>query len=319
MPRRSNEDVSHLPSLVSGLHSPSPSSFPSSTDFGYENHDMSVINSNSSFYPKASPTPSMMTSLCSESPLTLGGTASSLPSGYRRLLSDRDNLMMPSIPQATTPFYRKEGTFTPVQEYHHEYNIPVNSMQRDPPLIMTPQSQLITVRQDAAYSQEYFTPQPNSVQMSPLFGLPTFQSPLTLSQNESPMPNQEGSVNLMEPASSTIRKLIRDRKEQIASLPTQCREVPINEYKKNSVPGIDVPLPQNLRGDPHRQARVKTELCNTFMSGKICPFGTRCNYAHGEHELKYTTLFELRDAGLIDNIAGYRTHPCFSWVSTGAW
>lgn len=79
------------------------------------------------------------------------------------------------------------------------------------------------------------------------------------------------------------------------------------------------PLPQNLKGDPHRQAKVKTELCLFFSRGTACPFGPRCNYAHGEDELKYTKLVELSQAGLVEDITTYRAHPCFSWVATGAW
>ena len=79
------------------------------------------------------------------------------------------------------------------------------------------------------------------------------------------------------------------------------------------------PLPQNLKGDPHRQAKVKTELCLFFSRGKPCPFGRKCNYAHGEHELKYTTLMEMDKAGLVSDVDSYRAFPCFSWVSTGGW
>lgn len=88
------------------------------------------------------------------------------------------------------------------------------------------------------------------------------------------------------------------------------------------VPSVSSPnasLPQNLKGDPHRQAKVKTELCLNFSRGLECKFGTRCNYAHGEHELKYTKLFELKKSGLVADIDAYRAYPCFSWVSTGAW
>mmetsp|Transcript_21426 Transcript_21426/g.30013 ORF Transcript_21426/g.30013 Transcript_21426/m.30013 type:complete len:920 (+) Transcript_21426:531-3290(+) len=77
------------------------------------------------------------------------------------------------------------------------------------------------------------------------------------------------------------------------------------------------PLPQNLRGDPFRSAKVKTELCRYYNTEKGCPFGDKCNYAHGEHQLKYTKLMDLERAGLVD-IEVFRTHPCFTWVSTGA-
>lgn len=78
------------------------------------------------------------------------------------------------------------------------------------------------------------------------------------------------------------------------------------------------PLPQNLRGDPFRSAKVKTELCRYFNTSKGCIFGDKCNYAHGEQELKFNKLIDLEMAGLVD-VEVFRTHPCFTWVATGAW
>jgi hypothetical protein len=77
-------------------------------------------------------------------------------------------------------------------------------------------------------------------------------------------------------------------------------------------------LSQNLKNDPHRQAKIKTEMCLNFMKGNKCPFGERCNYAHGEHELKFKTLCEFENHGIIDDASTYRIHPCFSHVSTGS-
>lgn len=99
-----------------------------------------------------------------------------------------------------------------------------------------------------------------------------------------------------------------------------CPKSPANTTITTGMPSPRVsPLPQNLKGDPHRQAKVKTELCLNFSRGLRCQFGPRCNYAHGEHELKYTKLFELNRAGLVTDIGAYRAFPCFSWVATGAW
>ena len=88
----------------------------------------------------------------------------------------------------------------------------------------------------------------------------------------------------------------------------------------SSSPPLTCPVaPQNLKGDPQRQAKVKTELCVHYLNGSSCPFGDKCNYAHGEEELRYTRLCELQQAGLINDVHKYRSHPCLSWVSTGAW
>ena len=76
--------------------------------------------------------------------------------------------------------------------------------------------------------------------------------------------------------------------------------------------------PQNLRGDPFRSAKVKTELCRHYNTPKGCAFGDKCNYAHGEHELKFNKLVDLEAAGLVD-LEVFRCHVCFTWVATGAW
>ena len=76
--------------------------------------------------------------------------------------------------------------------------------------------------------------------------------------------------------------------------------------------------PQNFRDDPQKRARVKTELCQNFMTGKSCKYGRKCNYAHGHHELKLTKLKERHEAGLLD-AATYRTRPCFDHIATGSW
>lgn len=78
------------------------------------------------------------------------------------------------------------------------------------------------------------------------------------------------------------------------------------------------PQPQNLRGDPFRSAKVKTELCRFFNSSKGCAFGDKCNYAHGQNELKFNKLADLEEAGLVD-LEVFRCHVCFTWVATGTW
>jgi len=95
-----------------------------------------------------------------------------------------------------------------------------------------------------------------------------------------------------------------------------------SENSRSSSPSPLLPLiPQSFKNDLHRQKKIKTELCKYYLNGTVsmCPFGSKCNYAHGEKELKYSTLHEMKCAGLVEDIHTYRTHPCFSWVSTGAW
>lgn len=71
--------------------------------------------------------------------------------------------------------------------------------------------------------------------------------------------------------------------------------------------------------DVARKQRVKTELCMHYSSGRVCPFGLNCTYAHGEAELQMTKLMDLQRAGLIEDVDTYRTKPCLTWVATGSW
>lgn len=81
------------------------------------------------------------------------------------------------------------------------------------------------------------------------------------------------------------------------------------------------PTPQNLRDNPERQAKIKTELCQFWIEGKECPWDANCNFAHGEHELKfrYSTLLLMEGSGQIANAYTYLCRPCLTFVSTGAW
>ena len=39
------------------------------------------------------------------------------------------------------------------------------------------------------------------------------------------------------------------------------------------------------RGGEGDQSRRKTKLCNKYNTPGGCPFGAKCSFAHGEHEL----------------------------------
>ena len=61
------------------------------------------------------------------------------------------------------------------------------------------------------------------------------------------------------------------------------RCVEIKSINRGDSENVIESLPQNLKGDPTRQAKVKTELCKFYIQGCNCPFGSRCNYAHGKN------------------------------------
>lgn len=149
---------------------------------------------------------------------------------------------------------------------------------------------------------------------SPLYCGPTIDP-----STREALPETQGSDTYLAAImkNTTLESPTRLRKHSVDSIDLNIS--PVTNDSTDNTAGSLSPLPQNLKGDLHRLAKVKTELCLHYARGKECPFGSRCNYAHGEDELKYTKLFELKDAGLIDDVTTYRTHPCASWVATGAW
>ena len=116
---------------------------------------------------------------------------------------------------------------------------------------------------------------------------------------------------------TTIQPLFkqrRSRRGQATAAPSPTASAPNTADEDGTI----TPPPQNLRGDPFRSAKVKTEICRNFNTPIGCPFGDKCNYAHGDIELKFTKLMDLERAGLVD-IEIFRIHPCPTWIATGAW
>lgn len=51
----------------------------------------------------------------------------------------------------------------------------------------------------------------------------------------------------------------------------------------------------------------KTELCGPFMKTGTCPYGIKCQFAHGESELKH-----------IERPPKWRSKPCANWAKYGS-
>lgn len=50
----------------------------------------------------------------------------------------------------------------------------------------------------------------------------------------------------------------------------------------------------------------KTELCVSFMKMGVCPYGAKCQFAHGEDDLKS-----------VSRPANWRSKPCANWAKYG--
>lgn len=67
--------------------------------------------------------------------------------------------------------------------------------------------------------------------------------------------------------------------------------------------------PTKKNGRPSTNTELyKTELCASYMStGGNCPYGEKCQFAHGREELK-----------AVDRPPKWRSKPCQNWVKTGS-
>ena len=53
--------------------------------------------------------------------------------------------------------------------------------------------------------------------------------------------------------------------------------------------------------------KIKSSLCKNYMERGTCPYGRRCQFAHGPNELKCNS----------DNSMSYKTRPCHSFERKG--
>lgn len=78
----------------------------------------------------------------------------------------------------------------------------------------------------------------------------------------------------------------------------------------SSPPGANLgknhgPLHHDIEDEIGHQDRYKTELCRSWMDSGSCRYGTKCQFAHGSHELRP-----------IIRHPKYKTEMCRSWAET---
>lgn len=56
----------------------------------------------------------------------------------------------------------------------------------------------------------------------------------------------------------------------------------------------------------HKKGIYKTEQCKFWGEYEWCPFGKKCHFAHGQHEIKKRKRPD-----------GYKTKSCISFIRTG--
>ena len=73
-----------------------------------------------------------------------------------------------------------------------------------------------------------------------------------------------------------------------------------------TTPSRDTSPPQSKSKTVNTQL-YKTELCGPFMKTGSCPYGLKCQFAHGEAELKH-----------IERPPKWRSKPCANWSKYGS-
>lgn len=55
------------------------------------------------------------------------------------------------------------------------------------------------------------------------------------------------------------------------------------------------------------RSKLKSSLCKNFASRGFCPYGKKCQFAHGPEELRCNENINL----------SYKTKPCFAFLKKG--
>ena len=131
----------------------------------------------------------------------------------------------------------------------------------------------------------------------------------------------------------TLTEIHNLQKVPLAINPTSHQHI---IYSKNTWPYFPVrALPQDFSvTDNTTRSNVKknykTELCKHYIEWTAtvdsqrqnftCPYGERCNFAHGEAQLtKFANSYDMYEKGVIDDPDTYLCLPCFDHVATGSW
>lgn len=219
---------------------------------------------------------------------------------------------------APVPTHSERSRYSPVSPYQHSWRPPPSPVQFTG-----------SVSPSRSLSPYGFKPIKPNMQIPRVSPLPRFVSPTMIPPGkESPSP----SVITADTELMTIDSLSNYSPVSFRPLtpgtpfgqPTVQEtnnlngQSPLPERKSPAPKGRKSPFKNNDDDMEVRKTRLKTEMCLHYSSGRTCPFGDKCTYAHGEEELQMTKLLDLSKAGLID-AETYRIKPCLTWVATGSW
>ena len=96
--------------------------------------------------------------------------------------------------------------------------------------------------------------------------------------------------------------------QQTTLLPNTTRS-PYKSEPDTEAEEQELSLPHSFRNKEtsFKSSKIKSSLCKNFMVTGSCPYGERCQFAHGPQELR---------CNRIENTS-YKTKPCFSFLNKG--
>jgi hypothetical protein len=101
------------------------------------------------------------------------------------------------------------------------------------------------------------------------------------------------------------------QQQQIESLSKKDDKLPLTQENLTKLESKDAvePSTKSTHSQENKVNTVlyKTELCSTFQKTGTCPYGSKCQFAHGEPELK-----------AVDRGSKWRSKPCANWSKTGS-
>lgn len=99
------------------------------------------------------------------------------------------------------------------------------------------------------------------------------------------------------------RQDLRNREKEPSSLRQECPPTLLKESKSSSVKSDEKKSPRQK----HINTQLyKTELCVSYMKMRVCPYGNKCQFAHGHEDLK-----------TVERPANWRLKPCANWTKYG--
>merc|ERR1712048_1164111 len=147
------------------------------------------------------------------------------------------------------------------------------------------------------------------------------ESPLVLSQLSGPLSNLKANIDavkrrsgfdaIKENYNGELDKLSSETSDSRCSLSSDSQqdvsdadEIKMIEFQRTRPRSMSTPGP--LYGTKFNTQRYKSEICQRFMENGSCKYGEKCQFAHGEDELRY-----------VYKHPKYKTLPCKTFHQSG--